>query len=105
MADHATPNLPSRDFAATSLFYESLGFSESWRDPGWMILKRGGLTVEFFRYPDLDPAMSSFGCCFRMDDVDAFFETLLSWASPSERPAGRGRIGPSARPGVGKSGR
>ncbi len=25
MTDHATPNLPSRDFAATSTFYGALG--------------------------------------------------------------------------------
>ena len=53
--DHATPNLPSRDFAATSNFYAALGFVEGWRDAGWMILKRGDLTLEFFPFPDLDP--------------------------------------------------
>lgn len=42
MADHATPNLPSRDFEATPLFYARLGFTEIWRDEGWMILERGG---------------------------------------------------------------
>ena len=49
--DHATPNLPARDFAATSRFYAALGFVEGWRDGGWMILTRGGLTLEFFRFP------------------------------------------------------
>jgi predicted lactoylglutathione lyase len=33
--------LPSRDFEATARFYEKLGFVESWRDAGWMILERG----------------------------------------------------------------
>jgi hypothetical protein len=47
MSDAATPNLPSRDFEETSRFYTALGFSESWRDEGWMILKRGDLTLEF----------------------------------------------------------
>jgi hypothetical protein len=55
MSDHATPNLPSRDFENTSQFYAALGFSEIWRDKGWMILKRGNLTLEFFPYPALDP--------------------------------------------------
>ena len=73
MSDHATPNLPSRDFQATSDFYRALGFAEGWRDDGWMILSRGGLTLEFFPYPDLDPATSSFGCCLRIDDLDAFY--------------------------------
>jgi predicted lactoylglutathione lyase len=40
--DHATPNLPSRDFEAPSVFYSRLGFEEDWRDEGRMILKRGG---------------------------------------------------------------
>lgn len=46
--DCATPNLPSRDFEASSTFYSRIGFEEDWRDDGWMILKRGALTLEFF---------------------------------------------------------
>ncbi|PZN92092.1 MAG: bleomycin resistance protein [Alphaproteobacteria bacterium] len=82
MVDHATPNLPARDFEATAQFYGRLGFGESWRDAGWMILHRGELTVEFFPYPDLDPATSSFSCCFRMDDVDGFFEVIVAAGVP-----------------------
>ncbi|MCY1648711.1 bleomycin resistance protein [Caulobacter sp. SL161] len=73
MTDQATPNLPSRDFDATERFYLALGFERSWRDQGWMILERGDLTLEFFPYPDLDPATSSFGCCLRLDDLDGFY--------------------------------
>lgn len=72
MTDHATPNLPARDFDATARFYAGLGFEPTWKDRGWMILKRGRLALEFFPYPDLDPATSSFSCCLRLDDVDAF---------------------------------
>ena len=74
MADRATPNLPSRDFGATSAFYVPLGFVEQYRDAGWMILARGTVTLEFFPYPELDPATSSFSCCLRLDDVDAFVQ-------------------------------
>ena len=42
MADHVTPNLPSRDFDVTEAFYAKLGFATSWKDRGWMILQRGG---------------------------------------------------------------
>lgn len=77
MPDIATPNLPSRDFEASAAFYGRIGFSQSYRDAGWMILERGGLALEFFPYPDLDPATSSFGCCFRLDDVAAFFQIVL----------------------------
>lgn len=70
--DRATPNLPSRDFDGTSRFYAKLGFVEGWRDDGWMILKRGSLTLEFFPHPSLDPAQSWFSCCLRLDDLAAF---------------------------------
>jgi len=73
VTDHATPNLPSRDFEVTSQFYTRLGFDQDWRDKGWMILKRGGLTLEFFPHPDVDPLTSNFGCCLRLDDLDGFY--------------------------------
>lgn len=80
--DHATPNLPSRDFTTTSRFYGKLGFEESWRDRGWMILKRGTLALEFFPFPDLDPLESSFGCCLRLDDLAAFYQVCLDAGIP-----------------------
>ncbi|MFC0588706.1 bleomycin resistance protein [Novosphingobium aquiterrae] len=70
--DHATPNLPARDFSATSRFYAMLGFTETWHDAGWMIIDRGSLRLEFFPYPELDPTTSSFGTCLRLDDLEAF---------------------------------
>ena len=82
MTDHATPNLPSRDFEKTSLFYQTLGFRQGWRDGGWMILTRGGLTLEFFPYSDLDPATSSFSCCLRLDDLDAFHAVCTAAGVP-----------------------
>jgi glyoxalase/bleomycin resistance protein/dioxygenase superfamily protein len=96
MTDHATPNLPSRDFEATSRFYAALGFVETWRDRGWMILKRGDITLEFFPFPDLDPLTSSFSCCLRMDDVDAFYAVCAGAALP-EGPAGHPRLHPPRR--------
>lgn len=69
--DRITANLPSRDFAATAGFYGRLGFAETFRDDGWMILRRGDLLLEFFPHPDLDPRESRFSACVRVDDVDA----------------------------------
>jgi catechol 2,3-dioxygenase-like lactoylglutathione lyase family enzyme len=74
--------LPSRDFEATARFYEKLGFAESWRDSGWLILERGDLTLEFFLHPELDPAANWFSCCFRLDDVNAFFAVVLAAGVP-----------------------
>jgi catechol 2,3-dioxygenase-like lactoylglutathione lyase family enzyme len=93
MTDHATPNLPSRDFSATSRFYAALGFVEGWRDAGWMILKRRDLTLEFFPYPDLDPLSSSFGSCLRLDDLDAFYAVCKATGLP-ETHRGQPRLHP-----------
>ncbi|MGO3934276.1 BLMT family bleomycin binding protein [Rhodopseudomonas pseudopalustris] len=73
MTDHATPNLPSRDFDATIAFYERLGFRAGFRDTGWMILEREGLVLEFFAYPELDPLTSWFSCCLRLDHLAEFY--------------------------------
>ncbi len=82
MPDSASPTLPSRDLAATSAFYDRLGFSEVFRDEGWMVLSRGEVMLEFFPCPGLDPAKSSFGCCLRLDDVDAFYRFCLDAGLP-----------------------
>jgi hypothetical protein len=88
MADRATPNLPSSDFDRTEKFFEKLGFSPSYRDEGWLILRRGGVELEFFLWPEVDPATSNFSCCLRLDDLNGFYrlcelaglpETHLGW--------------------------
>ncbi len=95
MSDAATPNLPSRDFEKTSRFYAALGFTESWRDEGWMILKRGDLTLEFFPYPELDPKTSWFSCCLRLDDLDSFYANSKEAGVP-EGCKGQPRLHPPA---------
>ena len=94
MSDHATPNLPSRDFQATSDFYRALGFVEGWRDDGWMILSRGPLMLEFFPHPELDPAESWFSCCLRLGDLDAFY-AICRTAGVSESSHGAPRLQPA----------
>lgn len=102
MPDHATPDLPSRDFAETPRFYAGLGFVEGSRDDGWMILSRGGITLEFFPFPFPyhDPANSSFSCCLRLTDLDASTRGVSLRDCP--RPAADGRVSTSrgARPGA-----
>ena len=96
MADYATPNLPSRDFAATVTFYEALGFTTLYRDTAWLILTRGGLVLEFFPDASLDPATSSFGSCLRLDDLDAFYRECVDTGVP-EAAAGFPRLQPPRR--------
>lgn len=85
MTDHATPNLPARDFAATAAFYAKLGFEEDYRSDGWMILSRGEATLEFFPYPDLDPYQSAFSCCIRLDDLGAMMRQVEASGVPDTR--------------------
>ena len=94
MADHATPNLPSRDFEATARFYGALGFEEGWRDEGWMILTRGEAMLEFFPFPDVDPWSSSFGCCLRLDDIDAIYAQAVA-GGVREQCSGMPRLHPA----------
>ncbi len=96
MTDHATPNLPARDYAASEAFYAALGFETAYRSSDWMIMERGGLTIEFFCYPDLDPATSSFSCCFRLDDLDGFCAIILAAGVPDSR-CGWPRLHPAQR--------
>jgi hypothetical protein len=96
MTDRATPNLPARDFASTSAFYGQLGFIEGYRDDGWMIMRRGGVDLEFFPFPDLDPSTSSFSCCLRLDDVDDFYEVCRAAGLP-DTTRGWPRIHPPRR--------
>ena len=91
MSDSATPNLPSRNFEKTSDFYAALGFSERWHDENWMILERGDLVLEFFPHPNLDPLASSFGCCLRLDDLDAFYAVCKA-AGLLEKSSGQPRL-------------
>lgn len=85
MADHATPNLPSRDFGAAAAFYAQLGFEEDHRSEGWMILSRGAVTLEFFPWPDLDPFQSSFSCCLRLDDLAGMMRQVEASGVPDAR--------------------
>lgn len=71
MADRITANLPAKDLDATERFYAALGFDATWKDDGWMILRRGPLELEFFPHPGLDPWSSWFSACIRVDDPDA----------------------------------
>ncbi len=83
--DQSTPNLPSKDFEATSSFYAHLGFAQGWRSDAWMILERGGLMLEFFPHPGLDPAQSWFSCCLRLDDLAGFYRECLEAGLPETR--------------------
>lgn len=96
MADRATPNLPSRDFLKTERFYARLGFRCTYRAGHWLILEKGGLQLEFFPWPDLDPAGNSHGCGLRLDALDPLVESCRAGGVP-EASAGIPRLVPPQR--------
>jgi hypothetical protein len=85
MTDQAIPNLPSRSFDDTAEFYGGFGFEPTYRDAGWMILRRGDLQLEYFPAPDLVPAESSFLCSVRVDDLDGLYEAIRASGVPESR--------------------
>jgi catechol 2,3-dioxygenase-like lactoylglutathione lyase family enzyme len=80
--DAITANLPAISFAATVTFYRKLGFELDYQDAHWMIMTHGALVLEFFPYPDLDPATSSFSACVRVRDVESLHALWNSAALP-----------------------
>jgi catechol 2,3-dioxygenase-like lactoylglutathione lyase family enzyme len=95
MSDRAVPNLPSRDFDATVVFYSGFGFSESYRDGGWLILRRGSIELEFFLAPEHDPFSSSFMTSVRVADLDELYAAVRA-SGLVERTTGIPRLVPVA---------
>ena len=83
MADRATPNLPSRDLVATSQFYARLGFRETFRDEGWLIVERGPLQIEFFPSAKQSPRQNIASCCIRVSDLDRLHEAFIGAGLPT----------------------
>lgn len=77
----------------TEEFYAGFGFERSFRDGGWMILVRGGLQLEFFSHPTLDPATSDFMCSVRVVDLDALYDAI-GQPGVVERQTGAPRLHP-----------
>ncbi|RKF16558.1 bleomycin resistance protein [Roseovarius spongiae] len=86
-ADRITANLPSRDFDVTEAFYATLGFRRQYRDDGWMILDRNGMSVEFFAHPELDPRESWHSACLRRADIDTLHAEWLAVGIATEGAA------------------
>ena len=84
LRDRAVPNLPSRDFDHTIAFYEAFGFATSYRDGGWLIIRRGGLVLEFFLAPEHDPHSSWFMASIRISDLDELYAAVRASGVPEE---------------------
>jgi catechol 2,3-dioxygenase-like lactoylglutathione lyase family enzyme len=85
MTDRAVPNLPSRDLNATAGFYARFGFVRLHQDDNWLVLRRGGLQMEFFRKDDLDPRHHDFACCLRVADLEELYNAVRAAGVPEKR--------------------
>jgi catechol 2,3-dioxygenase-like lactoylglutathione lyase family enzyme len=79
------PILPSRDLAATSAFYDRLGFDEVglWPDE-YLIVMRREAGLHFFLSPALDPYRSDAGCYLYVEDADSLHAEFSRLGLPGE---------------------
>jgi catechol 2,3-dioxygenase-like lactoylglutathione lyase family enzyme len=66
-----SPILPCRDVAETEAFWQRLGFRAEYRDDDYLLMKREGAEIHFWRNPALDPAGNDAGAYLRPSDVEA----------------------------------
>jgi catechol 2,3-dioxygenase-like lactoylglutathione lyase family enzyme len=71
MLEKLSPILPARDIAQTEAFWQRLGFVTVYRDADYLLQKRDGAEVHFFRHADLDPFKCDHGAYLRPADIDA----------------------------------
>lgn len=95
-----TANLPSRDFAETRRFYETLGFTAVHESADWMILDCGGARVEFFPHPRLDPANSWFSACLRVRDLVTLHDSWSGLGLPGATGSIPRLTSPFTQPGA-----
>ena len=90
--DHAhdwrpVPILPYRDAAATSTFWQSLGFrvvDATGGDPPYLIAVREGAELHFTHNPHVDPDAGWFACYIEVADVDVLAEQWSGLGLPGE---------------------
>jgi catechol 2,3-dioxygenase-like lactoylglutathione lyase family enzyme len=82
--DLAIPTLPCRSVAATTVFYERLGFEGGAHEfnPEYAILRRGSVELHFFTHKELVPTESSAGCYIRVLDVDSVYRLFSASQLP-----------------------
>lgn len=72
MLEKLSPILPSRDLAATEVFWTRLGFVTVYLEPAeYLLMKREGAEVHFFAHAGLNPARNDHGAYLRPADIRA----------------------------------
>ncbi len=84
LLEKLAPILPARDIAAAEAFWGRLGFSTVYSDGDYLLMKREGAEVHFFRHPGLDPSANDHGAYLRPSDIDALDAEWAALGLPSE---------------------
>ena len=79
------PILESRDLAATSAFYQRLGFEQKglWPDE-YLILMRGEVGLHFVLSPEMEPRSTAGACYLYVEDADALYAEYARLDLPGE---------------------
>ena len=78
------PILPARDVAGAEAFWSRLGYITVYSDGDYLLLKREGAEVHFFRHPGLDPFANDHGAYLRPSDIDALDAEWAALGLPSQ---------------------
>ena len=80
------PIFPSSDLHATARFYAGFGFAQIaiYEREGYLILKRDGLEIHFFRSPNHVPERSEAAAYLRTADVDTLAAPIAEIGLPEK---------------------
>jgi catechol 2,3-dioxygenase-like lactoylglutathione lyase family enzyme len=91
VAEFAVPILPSKNLRETLAFYERLGFENRGAPPeqwDYLIIERGGIELQFYGDPDVDPLSTAAMCYIRVEDADAVHAEWDSVGVPRDEATG-----------------
>ena len=83
MLEKLSPILPAREVPATEAFWQRLGFHTVYVDPDYLLMKREGAEVHFFRYATLDQFKCDHGAYLRPSDINALDAEWAALGLPS----------------------
>ncbi|MEL6566679.1 MAG: VOC family protein [Pseudomonadota bacterium] len=84
MLEQACPIMPSRDFAATTAFYDRWGFTTWYDDGSYLLMNCDKVELHFFHHATHRPEDSDHGAYIRPTDVDAVSDLLAGLNLPSD---------------------
>jgi catechol 2,3-dioxygenase-like lactoylglutathione lyase family enzyme len=91
VVESAVPILPSKNLRETLAFYERLGFENRGAPPeqwDYLIIGRGGIELQFYGDPNVDPLTTAAMCYVRVDDADAVHAEWESTGVPRDDATG-----------------